>query len=105
MISTGQLVSERVMLKNDQFFAVSARDGSMRPGEFGGDGLWSGDTRILSTFQDLVDGVRPDPVAFQPDNPCATFQRNAGAVPVTRLRLVDAGLHERFTRATAGSLK
>ena len=63
MISTGQLVSERVMLKNDQFFAVSARDGSMRPGEFGGDGLWSGDTRILSTFQVLVDGVRPHLVA------------------------------------------
>ena len=104
MISTGQLVSERVMLKNDQFFAVSARDGSMRPGEFGGDGLWSGDTRILSTFQVLVDGVRPDPVAFQADDASATFELNAGAVHVTRLRFVDAGLHERITVANRGSI-
>ena len=30
VVSAGQLISERVMLKRDRFFAVSARDGSMR---------------------------------------------------------------------------
>jgi len=60
LISAGQLISERVMLKNDRFFAVSARDGSIKPGDFLGDGLWFGDTRILSAFRVLVDGVEPD---------------------------------------------
>ena len=59
MISAGQLISERVMLKRDRFFSVSARDGSMRPGEFRGDGLWDGDTRILSTLRLLINGIEP----------------------------------------------
>src|SRR5207253_3029439 len=63
LISAGHLISERVMLKNDRFFAVSARDGSMKPGEFAGDGLWSGDTRILSTLRFVSDGHRTAVIA------------------------------------------
>ena len=47
------------MLKRDRFFVVSARDGSINPGEFHGDGVWDGDTRILSRLRLLINGVEP----------------------------------------------
>jgi len=80
LISAGHLISERVMLKNDHFFAVSARDGSMKPGEFAGDGLWSGDTRILSTLRVLVDGVEPTAVGLHADDGSATFELEAAGL-------------------------
>ncbi|TMD74403.1 MAG: hypothetical protein E6I82_06470, partial [Chloroflexi bacterium] len=91
------------MLKNDHFFAVSARDGSMKPGEFAGDGLWSGDTRILSTLRVLVDGVEPTAVGLQADDGSATFELEGAGVHVQRVRFVDEGLHERITVANRGS--
>ncbi|TMG29390.1 MAG: hypothetical protein E6H95_05570, partial [Chloroflexi bacterium] len=104
MISAGQLISERVMLKNDRFFAVSARDGSIKPGDFYGDGLWLGDTRLLSAFRLLIDGIEPDPVGVQADDGSATFELEAAAVHVTRVRYLDGGLHERITVANRGSV-
>src|SRR5437899_3204292 len=103
LISAGHLISERVMLKNDRFFAVSARDGSMKPAEFAGDGLWSGDTRILSTLRVLVDGVEPTAVGLQADDGSATFELEAAGLHLQRVRFVDEGLHERLTVANRGS--
>src|SRR5207249_1457874 len=103
MISAGQLISERVMLKRDRFFAVSARDGSMQPGEFLGDGLWDGDTRILSHLRVLINGVEPRPMAFETDHASATFEAAADGVHVTRVRFVESGMHERITVANPGS--
>jgi glycogen debranching enzyme len=97
LISAGQLISERVMLKRDRFFAVSARDGSMRTGEFSGDGLWDGDTRILSGLRVLVDGVEPRPVGVHADDAMASFESEAGVLRITRTRFVERGLHERIT--------
>ncbi|HKC20688.1 MAG TPA: glycogen debranching N-terminal domain-containing protein [Candidatus Dormibacteraeota bacterium] len=97
MISAGQLISERVMLKRDRFFAVSARDGSMNPSAFAGDGLWDGDTRILSGLRLLIDGVAPAPVAMKADDAMATFEAEAGSLRVTQTRFLDGGLHERIT--------
>ena len=91
------------MLKNDRFFAVSARDGSIKPGDFYGDGLWLGDTRLLSAFRLLIDGIEPDPVGVQADDGSATFELEAAAVHVTRVRYLDGGLHERITVANQGS--
>src|SRR5437762_1695872 len=102
MISAGQLISERVMLKRDRFFTVSARDGSIRPGEFAGDGLWDGDTRILSRFRVLVDGLEPRAIGLHADDSAATFEYSAGALHVTRVRFIDAGLHERITLTNPG---
>src|SRR5256885_12690985 len=102
MISAGQLISERVMLKRDRFFAVSSRDGSIKPGEFIGDGLWDGDTRILSLLRVLINGVEPQPVAFKTDDASATFVAEAGGVHVTRVRFVDQGMHEKITVANPG---
>ncbi len=102
MISAGQLISERVMLKRDRFFTVSARDGSIRPGEFAGDGLWDGDTRILSRFRVLVDGLEPRAIGLHADDSAATFEYEAGALRVTRVRFIDAGLHERITLTNPG---
>jgi len=103
MLSAGQLISERVMLKNDTFFAVSARDGSMRPGEFLGDGLWSGDTRILSELRVLVNGVEPAAVGFENDDSAATFVLEAGDLRITRVRFVESGLHEHITVTNRGA--
>ncbi|HET7421125.1 MAG TPA: glycogen debranching N-terminal domain-containing protein [Candidatus Dormibacteraeota bacterium] len=102
MISAGQLISQRVMLKRDRFFAVSARDGSMRPGEFLGDGLWFEDTRWLSGLRVLIDGIEPRPVAVRNDESSATFELASGAMRLTRERFLDDGLHERMTLTNAG---
>ena len=85
------------MLKRDRFFAVSARDGSMRPSEFVGDGLWDGDTRILSAFRVLIDGIEATGNGLRTDDAVATFDAEAGPLQVTRTRFVEGGLHERIT--------
>jgi glycogen debranching enzyme len=103
LISAGQLISERVMLKCDRFFAVSGRDGSMKPGEFLGDGLWSEDTRILSELRVLIDGVEPEALGLQTDDSSATFMLATDRLQMTRVRYVDAGLHERITVVNRGS--
>ena len=103
MISAGQLISERVMLKRDRFFVVSARDGSIRPGEFLGDGLWSEDTRVLSGLRLLIDGLEPRPVRWENDESSATFELESGALQLLRERFVDEGLHERITLTNRGS--
>ena len=97
MISAGQLISERVMLKRDRFFAVSARDGSMRTSEFPGDGLWDGDTRILSALRVVIDGVEPSANGLRTDDAMATFDSESGLLQITRTRFVEHGLHERIT--------
>ncbi|HKV88338.1 MAG TPA: glycogen debranching N-terminal domain-containing protein [Candidatus Dormibacteraeota bacterium] len=104
MISAGQLIAERVMLKQDSCFAVSARDGSIRSGEFSGDGLWLGDTRILSSFRLLVDGLEPAATGLDVDDGWALFTLSAGALTVTRHRFVDAGLRERITFTNPSSI-
>src|SRR6266702_8608512 len=102
MVSSGQLISERVMLKRDRFFAVSARDGAMRPSEFLGDGLWDGDTRILSELRVLLNGVEPAVVTSRNDDASATYELEAGRLRVTRVRFVESGLHARITVTNPG---
>jgi glycogen debranching enzyme len=103
MISAGQLISERVMLKRDRSFAISSRDGSINPSQFTGDGVWDGDTRLLSGLRVLVNGVEPRPAAFHTDDSSATFEADAGGLRVTRVRFVDSGLHEHITVVNPGS--
>ena len=91
------------MLKRDRFFAVSARDGSIEPGEFLGDGVWDGDTRILSTLRVLINGVPTREVGFVTDDSSATFQAEGGGLHITRVRFVESGLHERITLANHGA--
>jgi len=91
------------MLKRDRFFAVSARDGSMKPGEFPGDGLWWGDTRILSAFRVLINGTDPEPVGLEADDSSATFELDANGLRVTRVRFLESGLREQITIANRGA--
>lgn len=91
------------MLKRDRLFAVSARDGSMRPGEFPGDGLWDGDTRILSSLRLLVNGIEPSATGLEADDAAAVFKAQAGSLSITRTRFVDGGLHERIVVANPTS--
>jgi glycogen debranching enzyme len=102
MVSAGQLISERVMLKRDRFFAVSARDGSIRPSEFVGDGVWDGDTRMLSEFRLLINGVEPALLRTHFDDASATFELAGDAVRVSRVRFVESGLHELITVTNPG---
>jgi glycogen debranching enzyme len=103
MISAGQLISERIMLKRDRFFAVSGRDGSITPGQFLGDGVWDGDTRILSSLRVLVNGVETRPLGMETDDSSATFESEGGGLRVTRVRFVESGLHERITLTNQGA--
>lgn len=91
------------MLKRDRFFAVTARDGSMRTGEFVGDGLWDGDTRMLSTLRILINGVEPSATGLRADDAMATFDSECGPLQITRTRFVERGLHERITITNAST--
>jgi len=90
------------MLKRDRYLAVSARDGSIRPGEFVGDGLWCDDTRMLSGLRVLIDGIEPRPTGVRNDESSATFELESGSLHILRERFVDAGLHERITLTNRG---
>ena len=90
------------MLKRDRFFIVSAQDGSITPEEFAGDGLWAEDTRILSAFRVLINGVVPTSIDFQADDASASFVLEGGGLRLTRTRFVESGLHERITVTNPG---
>ena len=91
------------MLKRDRYFVVSGRDGSITPGQFLGDGVWDGDTRILSALRVLVNGLEIRPLRFETDDSSATFEGQGGGLHVTRLRFVDSGLHEHITLTNQGA--
>src|SRR5437660_1173982 len=59
-------------------------------------------TRILSRFRVLVDGLEPRAIGLHADDSAATFEYEAGALRVTRVRFIDAGLHERITLTNPG---
>ncbi len=96
---------ERVVLKDDRYFAVSATDGSMRADGPDGHGLWWGDTRFLSEYHLLIDGREPEPVGVGVEAGWVTLELTAGTLRVRRERYVDAGLHERNTITNAGRSK
>jgi glycogen debranching enzyme len=100
---SGASVVDRVIVKHDRFFAVSARDGSMRAPADVGDGVWFADTRLLSEFRVLIGGSEPEPVDVQIENGSATFELIAGGLQVTRTRYMDGGLRERITIVNPGS--
>ncbi len=91
-----------MIVKHDRFFAVSARDGSMRAPADIGDGVWFADTRILSEFRLLIGGAEPEPVDARTDDGQAVFHLTAGMLKVTRTRYMDGGLRERITIANPG---
>jgi glycogen debranching enzyme len=93
---------ERVIVKDDRFFAVSDADGSMRADGPDGHGLWWGDTRFLSDYHLLIDGHEPEPVDVQVQAGWVTLELAAGALRVRRERYVDAGMHERITITNPG---
>jgi glycogen debranching enzyme len=96
---------ERVIVKEDRFFAVSAPDGSMRADGPDGHGLWLGDTRFLSEYHLLIDGHEPEPVDVQVEAGWVVLELAAGALRVRRERYVDMGLHERITITNSGPSK
>jgi glycogen debranching enzyme len=68
-----------------------------------GHGLWLGDTRLLSEFRLLVDGIEPETVRYRGEAGRLAFELVAGDLQVVRERYVDHGLHERMTFTNRGS--
>ena len=93
---------ERVIVKEDRCFAVSAPNGSMRADGPDGHGLWLGDTRFLSEYHLLIDGREPEAISVQVDAGSVTLDLAAGALRIRRERFVEAGMHERITVTNPG---
>jgi len=68
-----------------------------------GHGLWLGDTRLLSEFRVLVDGLEPAAVGLREEAGWLAFELAAGGLQVLRERYVDRGLHERITFTNRGA--
>ncbi len=68
-----------------------------------GHGLWLGDTRLLSEFRLLVDGIEPEAVRLRGEAGSLAFELAAGDLQVIRERSVDHGLHERITLINRGA--
>jgi glycogen debranching enzyme len=68
-----------------------------------GHGLWLGDTRLLSEFRLLVDGIEPEAVSYRGEAGRLVFELASGDLQVMRERYVDHGLHERITFTNRGS--
>jgi glycogen debranching enzyme len=98
-------LTERVIVKEDRFFAVSAPDGSMRADGPDGHGLWWGDTRFLSDYHLLIDGHEPLAVEVHVEAGWVAFELASGALRVRRERYVDGGLHERITITNRGAVQ
>ena len=94
---------DRLIVKHDRFFAVSAPDGSMRAAERLGDGVWFADTRILSEFRLLIGGAAPELTSVKEENGFASIELSAGVLQVTRTRYMDGGLRERITIRNPGA--
>ena len=92
-----------MILKEDRYFAVSDRGGSMTAASPDGQGLWLGDTRVLSEYHVRVDGRDPQPVDLQVGPGEAGFELEAGPFRIRRDRYVADGLHERLTFSNATS--
>ena len=99
---TSQVVAERVMVKHDRFFAVSASDGSMHAAERNGDGVWFADTRILSEFRLLIGGEEPEAVSVQVEDGWSSFELAGSGLRLNRVRYMDGGLRERITITNPG---
>ncbi len=93
-----------VTLVDESTFAISGGSGDMSPGA--AQGLFVRDTRILSRFEVLVDGVRTEPLAAVTDDPfSATFVSRCLPAPgradstlmVFRSRYVGQGMREDLT--------
>jgi glycogen debranching enzyme len=100
---SGSSIVDRVIVKHDRFFAVSAPDGSMRAPADVGDGVWFADTRILSEFRLLFAGEEPKPIGVQIEDGYVVFELTAGSLHVTRTRYMDGGLRERITISNPSS--
>jgi len=93
-----------VTLVDESTFAISGRSGDMTPGA--AQGLFVRDTRILSRFEVLVDGVRTEPLAAVTDDPFSAIfvsrclpapGRADSTLMVFRSRYVGQGMREDLT--------
>ncbi len=108
---------DRHVLKEDNIFAVTDRDGNIRAQSSDGQGLYLGDTRFLSVFEFCIEDVAIQLLSssgelnfmnnFQFANLPAVLADGASlaarTLSVRRNRFIDGGLHERIGIFNYGS--
>jgi glycogen debranching enzyme len=91
------------VIKEDRWFAVAGRDGSMRPQAIDGNGVWFGDLRMLSEYRLLIGGQEPKVNTVRWDDGWADFGLLLGGLEIDRMRYMEGGLHERLTITNPGA--
>jgi glycogen debranching enzyme len=100
----------RLVLKENEIFAVTDRDGNIRADAMDGEGLYFQDTRFLSIFEFSIDHLPLQLLSsagelnfmsnFQFGNQPSTLDDGSDVpgrvISVRRNRFIDAGLHERI---------
>src|SRR5216683_2187955 len=97
------LAAKRVVLKENQVFAVSGRNGAMRHDSPDGHGVWMDDTRYLSDYKVLVNGVEPEATGLSADGGVLVFELTSGPLHIHLERYLTGGLYDRFTFSNPGT--
>src|SRR5713226_2425944 len=97
------LAAKRVVLNENQVFAVSGRNGAIHHDSPDGHGVWMDDTRYLSDYKMLVNGVEPEATGLSADGGVLVFELTSGALHIHLERYLGGGLHDRFTFSNPGT--
>src|SRR5690348_310354 len=97
------LAAKRVVLKENQVFVVSGRNGAMHHESPDGHGVWMDDTRYLSDYKVLVNGVEPEATGLSADGGVLVFELTSGPLHIHLKRYLTGGLHDRFTFSNPGT--
>ena len=82
---------------------VSGRNGAMHHDSPDGHGVWMDDTRYLSDYKVLVNGVEPEAAGLSADGGVLVFELTSGPLRMHLERYLTGGLHDRFTFSNPGT--
>ncbi len=68
-----------------------------------GHGVWMDDTRYLSDYKMLVNGVEPEATGLSADGGVLVFELTSGPLHIHLERYLEGGLHDRFTFSNPGA--
>ncbi|HEV2216456.1 MAG TPA: glycogen debranching N-terminal domain-containing protein, partial [Candidatus Dormibacteraeota bacterium] len=103
-VLTDFLTAKRVVLKENQVFVVSGRNGAMHHDSPDGHGVWMDDTRYLSDYKLLVNGEEPEANGLSSEGGVLVFELASGPMRIHLERYIAGGLHDRFTFSNPGTV-